>query len=161
MAERVQESWSELEAEFNKVKAEGLDEKPLFDRIPEAKYDVTITEAEYSKDERKITFKIFFPNLGKEGLTRTKTSFLSAKSLQYVLAELKRVGQPVESLNNLGEAVSNLRGAIVRCQVKNRKDSDQYQNFYFEEFVGRDRNITEFHQVFNNTSGKVTDDIPF
>ena len=155
------ENWNELEAEFNKIKTEGLDDKPAYDRIPEALYDVTITEADYDKEARKITMKLFFPSLGKEGITRTKVSFISTKSLQFILSELKRVGQPVESLNGIGEAVANLRGAIVVCQVKNQKGSDQYQNFYLNEYKGRDRNITEYHQVFSDGAGKTTDDIPF
>lgn len=151
--------WDDLRASFENAKADNTSGgKKKLDRIPEAKYKVTITDAVYTSEDRKITFKLLFPQFGS-GITRYKTSKLTPNSIKFVLSDLKRAGQEVEKLEDLPQAVANLRGAIVEVTVKNQKGSDEYQNFYFDSFVGRDRTVSEFHEVFGKA--ETTSDIPF
>jgi len=154
--------WTDgLQDAFNKALAEGVGNKSKLDRIPEGKYTVTIVDSSFDKDKKKITFKLFFPNFGENGITRYKTSLLSPTSINFVLGDLKKGGQECKTLADIPEAVANLKGAKMQVSVKNRKDSDEYQNFYFEEFAGRDRAVSEFHEVFNDKAPAKTDDIPF
>lgn len=138
----------------------GTEEKRGLDRIPEGDYEVTIVESEIDESKKRVGFNLHFPHIGgRQGTKRWKShSVRTQKAFDFLVKELKKIGLEPRTKDDVIKLVNQSRGMIVSVQVKNQSDSDVYQNFYFNKALGRDRLVTDVHQVFG---GSHDDGLPF
>jgi len=135
-----------------------------FERLPEAEYDAVITNVEIDGEKQRVSFKLKFPGLvTKDGVSRYKShSIKSQKAFDFLMGELEMIGVKPKSTNDADviEAIESTTGLVVTVNVRNQKDSDQYQNFYFKKRVGRDRNVTAVKEAAK-VNVDLDDDLPF
>ena len=144
----------------------GGNEGRELDRIPEADYKVTILDTEIDTEKQRVGFRLHFPGLfGENGISRWKSnSVKTQKAFNFLLSELKKIGIEPKTKQEVEAGVKDARGLVVTVQVKNQKNSDKYQDFYFVRAEGRDRTITAIDSAMKpdaNVTDVADDDLPF
>ena len=138
----------ELDSAFKETPAA---ESGTFDKLPVGVHEATIEKVDVEDERPLICWHLYFPSFD---VKRRKFSSISTNGMPFFKLELEKLNLEFKSLPDMYDNLAAMAtGLKVNVYVSNRKDDDKYQNFSFNEVVGRDREVS--------ANAITEDDLPF
>lgn len=135
------------------------DTGPEYVLLPEGITEGTITSVDFEEGEYpKIVWMIHYPAWD---VVLPKRAQLNKKAAPFLVRDLKAIGVEIDTWRNLENLVKATAGMKVKIDVVTNKKNTNFQNYNFKELIGRDRQVTEFNEIFRGSPSQSATSVPF
>lgn len=127
-------------------------------KMPVGTHTADVLKVSVNEEREQVGVQVKFRDLGVskwfnlnfKASTPEKTVICKRMSIK----QLRNAGNVIKTDADIPKAVDNLEGAGLKIQVTNNKNNPQYQNFFIDGVVPRNR-------VVSNETADDSDEIPF